>query len=493
MYKAVDVGSWDFQDKIASIIPVSSRGLTGRDRFDFFEKRAAAITFDKDLANLKLASGDIPVHLIALGATEWYSANKNGDGFCEQTCIERHPTFVKNASVYRHHVNGDKSKRYGKVAASAYNPEMHRVELLIVLNGNKQAAARNGGLVIPDESMQKLASGKALAWSMGCKVPVDICNNCKKASETPKDYCEEHECINSVTGKRMFGCKTGLTKVAEDGTVQYVENPKCTFMDISEVTVPADRTAFGYIAKYAADANRVIGGAELAESYGWTKQASKEVIASLNMPIKKVWSYTLTKLAAVEHELRENGLQDSDRLQQWGFLFSGDLPPAVLKKYAALSENTRPSFLMQLADQHIILSPRQYAKLANADTGYGYINACQNLYGRIDQSTVRDLMLSSMRKYAMPAHTGVLEIAALFPPASRFTKKGAYDRVTELAINNVVTLDKPLPNIVKIAAAPSPLDYKTAIDYTLYKIAAVSRLQQDGDSIFVTALLQQFL
>jgi hypothetical protein len=493
MYKAIDVGSWDFQDKTASIIPVSSHGLTGRDRFNFFEKRAAAVVFEKELDNLKLASGDIPVHLIALGATEWFSANKNGDGFCEQTCIDRHPTFVKNASVYRHHVNHDKSKRYGKVAASAYNPDMHRVELLVVLNGTKQAAVRNGGLVIPDESLQKLASGKPLPWSMGCKVPADQCCNCLKKAAFPREYCEEHECINPKTGKRMFGCKNGLTKVADDGTVQYVENPNCTFMDISEVTAPADRTAYGYIAKYAADTNRVLGGAELAEVYGWTKQASKEAVADLNSPVKKVWSYTLTKLAAVEYELRENGLRNSDRLQQWGFLFSDELPLVVQKKYAALSENVRPSFLMHLADQNIILSPRQYVKLANADTGQGYINACQNLYGRIDQSACRNLMLSSMRKYAMPAHTGVLEIAALFPSSSRFTKKGAYDRLTELAISDVVTIDKPLPDIVKIAAAPSPIDYKTAIDYVLYKVAAVSRLRQDDDSVFVTALLQQFL
>jgi hypothetical protein len=493
MYKAIDVGSWDFQDKTASIIPVNSKGLTGRDRSNFFEKRAAAVTFEKELENLKLASGDIPVHLIAIGATEFYSCNKNGDGFCEQTCIDRHPTFVKNASVYRHHANNDKTKRYGKVAASAYNPEMHRVELLVVLNGTKTAAERNGGLVIPDESLQKLAAGKALPWSMGCKVKKDYCGNCGKGSATPKDYCEEHECINAETGKKMFGCKKGLTKVADDGTVQHVENPNCTFMDISEVTVPADRTAYGYIAKYAASVNRVIGGAELAESYGWVKEADPVVLKTLNNPIRSVWSDTLMKLAAAEYSLREHGLTDSERLQQWGFLFSEGLPDSLQQKYAALSEKEQTEFLMKLADRQIILSPRQFAKLANAEDGFGYLNACQNLYGLVDESSNRELMLGAMKKYAMPVFYGALEFTGLFPASSRFTKQGSADRITELVFNGIVTNNKPLPSIVKIASAPTSSEYKTAIDYILYKIAAVARLPEQDNRVCITAVLQQFI
>jgi hypothetical protein len=495
MYKAIDVGSWDFQDKTASIVPVSSQGLTGRDRFNFFEKRAAAITFKKELDNLKLASGDIPVHLIAVGATEFYNCNKNGDGFCEQTCRDRHHTFVKNASVYRHHANSDKSKRYGKVAASAYNDDMHRIELLVVLNGTKQAAARNGGLVIPDDSLQKLASGDALPWSMGCRVSHDVCNNCFNKAASPKDYCQEHECINPKTGKKMFGCKKGLTKVAEDGAVQYVENPNCTYMDISEVTVPADRTAFGYVAKYAAAAGRAIGGAELAEAYGWTKQANQETVVRhvLDHPIRPLWSDTLTKLAAAEYSLREHGLSDADRLQQWGFFFSSGLPDVVQTKYAAMSEGQQPAFLMHLADHQVILSPKQYAKLANADSGFSYLNACQNLFGMIDQADCRELMLGTMKKYAMPVHRGCLELAGLIPPSGKFTKQGAADRITELVFNGVINNDKPLPQIVKVASAPSSSDYKTAIDYILYKIAAVSRLQQQNENTYLTAVLQQFI
>jgi hypothetical protein len=158
-YKQIDSNSWDFGCSTSELIKVSSRGLLNQDKKDFFTKRAADVTFEKTLDNLKLADGEYPVHLIAIGATESYSCNRNGDGFTRETLKQYHPTFVKHAKLFREH-NEDPTQAYGHVVDSAYNDNMNRVELLVVCNGNKTAAQKNKELVMPESTINKLASGK---------------------------------------------------------------------------------------------------------------------------------------------------------------------------------------------------------------------------------------------------------------------------------------------------------------------------------------------
>ena len=60
----------------------------------------------------------------ALGAGEYFGANKNGDYFPEDVLKQYHKTFEALAHVYRHHVNKDPKKSMGKVVFSHYNPKM---------------------------------------------------------------------------------------------------------------------------------------------------------------------------------------------------------------------------------------------------------------------------------------------------------------------------------------------------------------------------------
>lgn len=267
--KVVEAGSWrgPGMDEPVQFVKVSSRGLIGQDRREFLEKRAAAPIFADKLATVRLKPGDIPIHVIAIGATEGYGPNRNGDAFNEATCRKAHETFVKHARFYRNHKNKNPEKSFGKVALSAYNDAMRRVELLVIGNGTKEAAQRNGGLVMRSELREKLARGEPIAVSMACRVAHDVCNNCGNKAPSRRQYCTADTCI-SKSGKRMFGCRDGLTKVASDGTVQYVENPNPLFFDISEVIRPADRIAYGGLADYVKAASaqgHAVGGAELAE------------------------------------------------------------------------------------------------------------------------------------------------------------------------------------------------------------------------------------
>lgn len=172
MIKFTSPSGWDFGTKIASSLKISSRGLIGNDRQDFLKQASAS--FAKDLDNIKFAKDEYPLHLIALGASEAYSCNRNGDGFKEATCKKYHDTFTKFAKFFRNHKN--KPERgdpyYGTVKASAYNDEMRRVELICGLNMNKEAADRTGGLVA-DTEVEKLAKGEDLPVSMACVLNPD--------------------------------------------------------------------------------------------------------------------------------------------------------------------------------------------------------------------------------------------------------------------------------------------------------------------------------
>ena len=165
--KFVSPSGWDFDRQIAVPIKVSNRGLIGNDRRDFL--KTASESFLPYIDNYKFASDEMPVHLIALGASEAYGPNRNGDGFKEATCRKYHDTFVKFAKFFRNHKNkpekGDPF--YGYVKDSAYNEDMRRVELLCALNMNKAAASRNGGLVA-DAEIEKLAKGEDFPVSMAC-------------------------------------------------------------------------------------------------------------------------------------------------------------------------------------------------------------------------------------------------------------------------------------------------------------------------------------
>jgi hypothetical protein len=171
MVKTVSPSGWDFDCKISSLVKVASDGLRGNDRSDFIKRASGSESiFLPMLDSVKFAADEEPVHLIALGASEYYGANRNGDGFKEACCKKYHDTFVKFARFFRNHKNKDHKISYGLVKASAYNPVMHRVELLVGLNKTAAAAERNGGFVA-DKELQKLASGKDLAVSMACFPP----------------------------------------------------------------------------------------------------------------------------------------------------------------------------------------------------------------------------------------------------------------------------------------------------------------------------------
>jgi len=264
MIKIVTPESLETEQPTIQLVKMASAGLTGYD-LRAFQKRGAAEDLLKQATSLrdKVASDETLIHLIAMGSTSSTGPNRNGDGFRSEVLRQYHPTFVKHAHFYRDHKNTDPLKSYGRVVTSAYNEPMQRVELLVALSNNKEAAARNRGL-IADKELTKLASGLPLPVSMACSVNHDLCSYCGNKAPTVASYCSgTYEGGHCKAG----GLRHNIGSLIEiDNGIHHLhaDNPHPNFFDISHVTRPADRIAYVTGRLKTASASTVIKSAELA-------------------------------------------------------------------------------------------------------------------------------------------------------------------------------------------------------------------------------------
>ena len=175
--------------------------------------------------SIKPAEGKTYILVLAMGASEFYGPNRNGDAFKESELKKTHHTFETNAHVYKSHVNKNPAKAYGEVVKSFYNDDMHRVELVLAIDNSKA----------PD-IVKKINSGRSVAVSMGCKIKFDVCSICGNKAPTRAQYCKH--------------LRNELNKIYPDGRIVCADNPNPTFFDISIVWRPADKT--GYMLKKVA-------------------------------------------------------------------------------------------------------------------------------------------------------------------------------------------------------------------------------------------------
>ena len=154
----------------------------------------------------------------AVAAEEYYGSNRNGDSFPEKALMDYHKTFEAIGRVYKHHVNKDPNKAYGRPIFSHYNPRMHRVELVIEVDRKKA-----------QDIVERLNHGELPAVSMGTRVPYDVCSICGNKAKTRKDYCGH--------------LRNQMNQVLPSGQRVFARNTMPKFFDISFVTIPAERTA----------------------------------------------------------------------------------------------------------------------------------------------------------------------------------------------------------------------------------------------------------
>lgn len=247
----------------ATVQPVVLWGSNGRVHRERFTKTASEAT--DFIKNVQPQAGKSIVLVLAMGAYETYGLNRNGDGFNEHpyrlglktTCGHRqcegtsawvargelltdhYKSFEEHGKIYRHHQNKDPSKASGDVIKAFWNPQMHRVELLLGID-NKKA---------PD-LVSRIADGEYPAVSMGCKIKYDVCTICGHRAPTRADYCDH--------------LKFSMRQVMPSGLQAGALNPSPRFFDISFVIKPADQTGF-MMKKVAEHGITVLSSAELGE------------------------------------------------------------------------------------------------------------------------------------------------------------------------------------------------------------------------------------
>ncbi len=224
------------------------------------------------IKNVMPEPGKTHLLLLAMGAEETYGPNRNGDGFSEfpvpargkeaaergerwfiapgQELTKHYQSFETNpAHAFKHHQNKDPAKASGYVKKAFWNPRMHRVELLTLVDNEKDA-----------EWIERVEAGEYPAVSMGCRIKYDVCSNCGNHAPTRADYCKHAQLMNVIN---------------PDGTKNFVYNPDPDFFDISRVFRPADR--IGYTLKKVADVHEVRLSADLGTEAEW---ASAKIAAA---------------------------------------------------------------------------------------------------------------------------------------------------------------------------------------------------------------------
>lgn len=258
-----------------SVLPLFTRATDA-----FFEKTASSFVVPEVLRYIEgvRPENDTCYTLVnALGSGEFFGSNANADFFDESGLIHRptrwtgdpvldmaigqkwtygFPTFY-NAKVFPHHRNQDPAKAIGDVVFAAWNPRMHRVEL--VTKVTPQQCRAQGVTSIWD----KLKSCEYADVSMGSRVPGDLCAihaDWKLFAEAQRSYnprvhssegvavaeFHKHTPIPGWAKTRKEYCSEMLhspNSILWNGQKVFVHNHYPKFFDISYVFVGADRTA----------------------------------------------------------------------------------------------------------------------------------------------------------------------------------------------------------------------------------------------------------
>lgn len=298
---------------------------------DSLEKKAAAeevISFTRDMER---NPDKFYLHINAMGAGEFYGANRNGDYFPEENLLRWYKTFETSpAHVFRHHVNKDPSIAIGKVIHAHYNKRMHRVELIAELCR-----------VLAKPELNAIESGQFPMTSMACHTPYDVCSICNNKASTRSMYCSH--------------LNTQLGQVLPDGRkVMSLNVGPLKFFDISIVIRPADVTSS--VLQKVAGEEITVGSAEAAEMEGVTygegvqtgfKKSAVEKLADLIKEIPGDIVGTSETLNTILSNVRDPDDSTIDAMRQYSL-------QDIISTLAYLGINPSIEFLIKIiAGKHV--------------------------------------------------------------------------------------------------------------------------------------------
>jgi hypothetical protein len=241
MYKLIDSSSFFSPDEVqVSIVDLDSKSLV---------KQAADTRVQDYVKSISPVQGKMYLHINAMGAGEYFGANKNADYFPENNLLDYYKTFETSpAHVFRHHINKDPARAIGKVLFAVYNERMHRVELIAEVD-----------MELGKDIEDKIAMGMYPSTSMACKTPYDVCSICGNKARTRQEYCSH---LSTQLGRMLPNGKK----------VMAINAGPLKFFDISIVIKPADITS-SVLQKVAHEES--VSSVELADEAGLTDHIVK--------------------------------------------------------------------------------------------------------------------------------------------------------------------------------------------------------------------------
>lgn len=319
MLKLIDIDSSFFGDEpnVTILNLGTKRGLVKKAADDRISNFANTIT---------PAANKIYVHILAMGAGEFFGANRNADYFPEHNLIDYYKTFETSpAHIFKHHINKDPSIAMGQVVFAVYNERMHRVEVVAWVDKVKGW-----------DYVQKIEQGEFPATSMACHTPYDVCSICGNKARTRGEYCSH--------------LREELGKVYPDGRkVMALNVGPLKFFDMSMVFRPADVTS-GVLQKLAS-AQPCVSSAELAEDH--ELQEKKASFKKLSELIKEVEGQTVASSDSLKTLL--NRVKDPDN-EIINFLVHYDIDD-ILHALAELGISPSVGFFAKLIGQKLTGEP----------------------------------------------------------------------------------------------------------------------------------------
>lgn len=183
-------------------------------------KKAADSRIENYVSSISPEPGKIYVHILAMGAGEYYGANRNADYFPEANLIKYHDSFATSpAHIFKHHINKNPEIAIGKVVFSVYNDRMKRVEVIAWVDREKGS-----------DYVERVERGEFPATSMACHTPFDTCSICNNKAKSRQEYCTH--------------LRNELGRILPNGQkVMAINDGPLRFFDMSFVFKPADVTS----------------------------------------------------------------------------------------------------------------------------------------------------------------------------------------------------------------------------------------------------------
>mgnify|MGYP005962385459 FL=1 len=276
---------------------------TGEQRIklaNFDELKSQGADIASFLESFKPNPGFTYLHVIAMGAGEYYGCNVNGDYFPEKDLIARHHTFVEQAKVFKEHDNKPTSPSFGNVVFSWYNPKMHRVELILALDKIKG-----------EEFIRRQDAGEQLEVSMGC-FPAGTLITMADGSQKPIETVAPGECVRTHRGRprkvvtamthrytgKMYTFTIAATPSIPEHTITATqEHPILVYLDLDTVIDRAE-ASFDWI-----DAQNIkLGDCVIQNPYEESSYTAFECGEVTNIAVEDIADTPVYNLSVEEDE-----------------------------------------------------------------------------------------------------------------------------------------------------------------------------------------------